>query len=129
MYIYYNPNPDRKLVDDCIIRAICRVTGMDWEEVYTDLYFEGLEVHDWPWKNYIWGRYLEKLGFVSTLLPDTCPYCYTVRDFAYDNPRGKFILATGNHLVAVVNGDYYDAFNTGDEVPVYVWQKRKERYK
>lgn len=124
MFIEYNPNPERKLVDDCIIRAICKITNRSWEYVYTDLYAEGLEVHDWPWKNYVWGRYLTKIGFESYLLPNTCPYCYTVSDFCRDNPRGKFILATGNHLIAVVDGNYYDTADTGDEVPIYVWRRK-----
>ena len=26
-FIYYNPNPERKLVGDCVIRAISKVTN------------------------------------------------------------------------------------------------------
>lgn len=125
MYIKYNPNPEKKIVDDCVIRAICKVTGKSWNYIYWDLCAEGAEVHDWPWRNYVWGRYLTRLGFVSSLIPNTCPYCYTVRDFCIDNPYGDYILATGNHVIAVVDGDYYDVHDSGDEVPVYVW-KRKE---
>ncbi len=124
MYIYYNPNPDKKLVDDCIIRAICMVTGKSWEYIYTDLYAEGLKEHDWPWKNYIWGGYLKKKGFEQFLIPDTCPYCYTVRQFAKDNREGAYILATGSHVVAVINGNWYDTFDSGDEVPAYVFRKK-----
>ena len=113
-------------MDDCVIRAICKITHKSWEYVYLDLCAEGLEVHDWPWRNYVWGRYLTRLGFESSLIPNTCPYCYTVRDFCKDNPYGNYILATGNHVIAVVDGDYYDVFDSGDEVPVYVW-KRKEQ--
>ena len=36
-YINYNPNPKRKLVGDCVIRAISKATGNDWEDVYLDL--------------------------------------------------------------------------------------------
>ena len=125
MYIRYNPNPDKKIVDDCVIRAICRITNKSWEYIYLDLCGEGLEVHDWPWRNYVWGRYLTKLGFESSLIPNMCPYCYTVRDFCKDHPYGDYILATGNHVIAVVDGDYYDVRDSGDEVPIYVW-KRKE---
>ena len=128
MYIFYNPNPDKKLVDDCLIRAICRVTGKSGDYVYTDLYAEGLEVHDWPWRNYVWGRYLNRHGFAPFIIPNSCPRCYTIRDFAEDNPNGSFILATGNHVVAIVDGDYYDTIDSGDDVPIYVWEKGGSRW-
>lgn len=33
-FIYYNPNPERKLVGDCVIRAISKVTNQTWEDTY-----------------------------------------------------------------------------------------------
>jgi hypothetical protein len=41
MFIFYNPNPKRKLVDDCVVRAICKVTGKTWHDVYYELTDEG----------------------------------------------------------------------------------------
>ena len=38
MFIEFNPNPKKKLVDDCVIRAICLVTGKDWYTVRTELF-------------------------------------------------------------------------------------------
>ena len=57
------------------------------------------------------------------LIPNSCPDCYTVRDFCFDNPRGAFLLATGSHVVTVIDGDYYDTWNSGSEVPIYFWTK------
>lgn len=124
MFIEYNPNPSRKLVDDCVIRAICKLTGQSWDAVYTELMILGMQFHDWPVKNYIWGRYLKDLGFDRTALPDTCPDCYTVKDFCKDYPYGDYILALDGHVVAVSNGDYYDTWDSGDEVPLYYWKRR-----
>ena len=125
MYIEFNPNPDRKLVDDCVIRAICKLTGKDWERVYTELFAEGLEVHDWPWKNYVWGNYLLRHGFEQSLIPNTCPRCFTVKDFCASYPTGSYLLAIGDHVVTVIDGNYYDTWDSGNEVPVYYWRKRK----
>lgn len=36
-YINYNPNPARKLVGDCVIRAISKVTEQSWEDTYLGL--------------------------------------------------------------------------------------------
>lgn len=31
-FIYYNSNPERKLVGDCVIRAISKATDQTWED-------------------------------------------------------------------------------------------------
>lgn len=125
MFIEYNPNPDRKTIDDCVIRAICKATGKDWETVYIELMHEGLSHHDWPNKNYIWYGYLNRNGFEQHLLPNYCPTCFTVRDFCDLYKHGVYILATGEHVITVVDGNYYDTWDSGDEVPVYVWKYKE----
>lgn len=78
-----------------------------------------------PVDNSVWEEYLRSIGFRRYILPDTCPRCYTVRDFCYDNPFGTFILATGSHVIAVIDGDYYDTWDSGDEVPTSVWRREQ----
>ena len=34
MWREYNPNPARRRVGDCTVRAITKATGQDWETVY-----------------------------------------------------------------------------------------------
>ena len=75
----------------------------------------------------VWGSYLKGKGFRRFILPDTCPDCYTVKDFCLDYPYGTYLLATGSHVVAVINGDYYDAWDSGNETPIYYWTRRKEK--
>ena len=41
-------------------------------------------------------------------------------------PTGKYIVATGTHAVAVVNGDYYDAWDSGHVMPIYYYTKEGE---
>ena len=122
-YVFFNPNPDGKLVDDCVIRALSIVLDMDWEEVHAKLSVISLMYHDMMNSNYVWERMLDEYGFRRHIIPNTCPSCYTVRQFASDNPEGVYLLATGQHVVAVINGDYYDTFDSGDYVPIYYWQK------
>ena len=40
-------------------------------------------------------------------------------------PHGTYVLATNNHVVAVVDGNYYDTWDSGDETPIYVWRKEE----
>ena len=122
-FIFYNPNPAKNLVGDCVIRAISKVTNQDWERTYIELALQGFIMNDMPSANYVWGAYLLSKGFNRYVIPNTCPDCYTVNDFCRDNPVGIYLLATGSHVVAVENGNYYDSWNSGDEVPIYYWKK------
>lgn len=123
MYRNLNINPIHKRADDCTVRAIAKVLGEPWEDIYADLCLEGLRYYDMPSANYVWGSYLKKRGFQRHIIPDTYPQCYTVKEFAEDNPRGSFILALHGHVVPVINGDYFDTWDSGDRVPVYYWEK------
>lgn len=123
MYKFYNPNPSGKFVGDCVIRAICKIEEKEWDSVYLDICMVGFKKKDMPSDNDIWELYLYNRGYRRGVLPDTCPDCYTVDKFCYEHPKGKYLLATGRHVVAVVDGDYYDAWDSGKEVPVYYWHK------
>lgn len=125
-YIFYNPNPAGNLVGDCVIRSISRATGKTWDEAFADLMGTAYRLKDMPTVNYVWTSYLKHNGFTGYMIPDTCPDCYTVRDFADEHPNGTYILGTGSHAVAVVDGDYYDSWNSGDEVPIFYF--KRERY-
>ena len=123
MFIYYNPNPSKKHVGDCVIRAITKVMNEDWDKIYMDIAIQGYMLHDMPSANFVWGAYLYDNGYRRYIIPNTCPDCYTVLDFCKDHPQGKYLLATGSHVVAVQDGNYYDAWDSGYEVPIYYWQK------
>lgn len=123
MYKFYNPNPEGKSVGDCVIRAITKATDKSWEQVYIELCLQGFIFGDLPSANSVWGAYLRRKGFIKYLIPDSCPDCYTVDDFAHDYSKGTFILGTGEHVVTVVDGDYYDSWNSGREVPVYYFKR------
>lgn len=121
-YIYTNPNPDRKAVGDCVVRAIAIISGEEWEKVYMDLAIHGLMMHDMPSSNAVWGDYLRSKGYSRELIPDD----FTVCDFCDKNICNRCILATGTHVIAVVDGDYLDAWDSGYEVPIYYWKRDDE---
>lgn len=123
MYIHANPNPRGIYVGDCVVRAIAIATDTSWDHTYIMLFLEGFIIKNFGDANEVWGSYLKRIGFKQILLPDNCPNCYTIREFCHDYPYGTYILATGSHLVAVIDGDYYDAWDSGDEVPTSVWRR------
>lgn len=122
-YRAYNPNPDGKRVGDCTVRAISAASGKSWEEVYIALAVEGFALHDMPSANRVWGSVLRRHGWHRQALPNTCPDCYTVADFAADHPAGAYILALPSHVVTVIDGDWLDTWDSGEETPLYYWQK------
>lgn len=122
-YEFYNPNPQGRLVGDCVIRAVSKVTGQDWETTYMDIAMKGFQMCDMPSSNPVWGAYLCEHGFQKKMISDKYPDTYTVADFSRDNPDGTFVLATGTHVVALVDGIYFDAGDSGMEILDYYWEK------
>lgn len=123
-YIFYNPNPQKLSVGDCTIRAISRILNTSWKITYLHLAVQGFLMYDMPSANRVWGQFLKSKGFIKYQIPDTCPECYTIKDFCYDHPSGDYVVGTGEHVVAVINGNYYDSWDSGNEIPIYYFQRR-----
>ena len=125
-WVEHNENPSGKLVGDCVIRALSRTLDQDWARTYIELCLQGFIDRDMPSANNVWGAYLRSKGYRRAVLADECPDCYNVRDFCRDYPNGRYVLALSGHVVAVVDGDYYDTWDSGDEAPLYYWYKEDE---
>lgn len=126
MWKQFNPNPKGYYVGDCVVRAISIASNQPWEDVYLELCVQGLALSDMPSSNKVWGKYLKSLGYHRHIIPDDCPGCYTVRDFCGEFFRGTYILGTGSHVVTVIDGNYIDSWDSGDESPIYYWTKEEE---
>lgn len=122
-YVYYNPNPNGKSVGDCVIRAISKAMNYSWDQAYIELCIQGYLMKDLPDSNKVWDSYLRGCGFTRKVIPNTCPDCYTVRDFCKDFPYGVFILATGSHAICSIDGDYYDSINSGNESLIFYYER------
>ena len=105
--------------------TIAIATDSIWEKTYMDLCMEGLEMADLPNSNAVWSSYLKKLGFRKGIVPDTCPDCYSVADFAEDNSHGVFVLCTGSHTVTIMDGNIYDAWDSSSEIPIFFYYKEE----
>ena len=110
-YIKDNPNPCCIIAPDCVVRAINIATGESWHRVYADICLQGAIMCNMPSVNAVWGTYLRKCGYPEHDAPEGC----TVRSFAASHRGGVYILATGTHAVAVISGNYLDAWDSGSE--------------
>lgn len=125
-FIPYNPNPLGKDVGDCVIRSISKALNYDWEKTYIELVIQGHMMCDMPSSNAVWGAYLLSKGYEEVSIMKRCTDCYTINDFCKDNPKGVYIIGTGNHVVCCMNGNIYDSFNSGNMTPLYYFKKKEE---
>ena len=121
----YNANPDDKRVGDCTVRAISTAVGLSWECTYAGLATMGFMLRDMPSADHVWGQYLRWRGFRRAAIPCRDEPC-TVDDFCREHPDGTYVLAIHGHVVCVVDGDYYDTWESGEEHPVYYWTKEDD---
>ena len=121
MFIKFNDNPCGKTTGDCVIRAISIVENKPWRKVYLALCVEGYDECTFGDDNKTWEKYLNSLGYRRFNLPNTPGY--KLSTFADSHKEGKYIVGTGTHAVAVVNGDIIDTWDCSDEAPLYYFTK------
>ena len=124
-YIETNLNPIGRKVGDCAVRAVAKALNMGWEAAYIALTINGLAMGDLPNSDLVSGATLRQHGFKRMAIENTCPDCYTVRDFCEDHPTGTYVLYCGNHTVTVDSGNYFDSWDSGSEVPQYAWYREE----
>ena len=125
-YVYFQPNKKdiKDRYGDCQIRALCKALDLSWVEAFDLTIPICREVQTYT----IFGGTcdigkdnLEKLGFryvgVSNKKGTRRP---TVDSFAKDHPAGRFICKVAHHVVAVVDGKYFDTWDSGS-CSMYGW--------
>ena len=125
MWQSFNPNPRGKRVGDCVIRALSAATGKSWEEIYIELCLLGYIMGDLPSSNRVWDNYLKSQGFSRHIVSAECLECYTIQDFCNEYPQGTYVIGTGSHAVAVVDGVLLDSWDSSDETPIYFYRKEE----
>ena len=123
MWRKFNPNPRGLNVGDCTVRSICAATGLDWNTTHKALCDLSGDMADMPSADRVWWELLRHFGFSRKKMIDRCPECYTVEQFAFDHPRGIYVLGPHEHAVAVINGDWWDSWDSGKTVPTYYFRR------
>lgn len=115
MYQYYNANPLKNRVSDCVIRAISVAERKTWDETYREL--SKLAQKD--------GILLDDVDFVEPLLDKRyrricCKDMY-VRDFVDSHPYGTYLITMNGHITCCMNGTIYDTFDCLDRKMRCAW--------
>lgn len=122
-YQYFNNNPSEKIVGDCVVRAVSLATDESWQKTYIGLSMLGFLMNDIFTSDAVWGAYLRNSGFSRYIIPNTCPDCFTIGDFALEHPEGVYVLGTGTHAVCVINGTIMDAWDSSTEMPIFYYTR------
>ncbi len=125
-WTFWNPNPTGRLVGDCAVRAVAKALNTDWESAFIMIAANAYSMGDMPSSDSVWGSVLRQNGFYRQAIPNSCPDCYTVSDFAESHPYGDFVLALGGHVVTVHDGNWFDTWDSGSQVPQYYWYRKEE---
>lgn len=126
-YQYYQPNKKdlKDTYGDCVIRALTKVTGKSWLEVFDELLPYARELQCMPNSKPAYETYLLNNGFeyvgVSNKKGTKRP---TVESFTKAHKEGTYILRVANHIVASVDGVYYDTWDCGSKSMYGYWVKK-----
>ena len=116
IYEYYNANPYKRDIADCVIRSLSVLTNKSWNEVYDELTDLAGDV----------GTMFDRVEFVEDYLDDRypreCHYSKTVGEFAYEHPYGKYAITMNGHITALINGKLIDTFYPGSKIMRCAWR-------
>lgn len=121
----YNPNPKKKNVGDCSIRAYCKATGVDWDTAFNWAAEIGKEEKDIINSSKVCDRVIkEKVGMVLNKESRKVPSKErpTVNEFCLTHNYGTYILHIRGHLCTVVNGRFYDTWNCGKKKVTHFYE-------
>ena len=113
-YIEYNPNPNNnKKANDCTIRAYCAAEKLEWDDAYDIACKCGKNLGYMP-NDSVTVKHIceEEFGYTRKKLAKD-ERGMTVNEFAIKHPEGTFFVEVAKHLVAVIDGNYYDSWDSG----------------
>ena len=100
-----SPNPlGRRTVGDCSVRAVAKALGISWDKAHDMLADMSKKMGTVMNDNDVISAVLRIHGFYKESFPWTCKDCYTVKEFAQDNPVGTYVaqITTSYQLQAQV---------------------------
>lgn len=131
---YYNANPKDRRTGDCVFRAIALSTGKTWDEVLDDLTVYAHKYKVAPNDTAAYDKYLKDLGYTKMAQPrkkDNTKYTGEefCRDYLSKFRLGKYDVVAhigGHHIVAIVDCQVVDIWNSSYKTIGNYWIRRRE---
>lgn len=114
----YNPNPKERNIGDCTLRSYCAAFGISWDKAF-DIASRVAKENS-SMIQYVADKVLteefncivdEKYNKKTVKGKDRI----TVNEFAMSHPYGTYILHVRQHQVTVIDGVYWDSWDSGDK--------------
>lgn len=131
-YKYYQPNKlDLKdKYGDCTVRALSKALDVTWIEAFDimipycrkyqipNIFFTSLNLEK---------QIMQDLGFIYYGISNKRgSHRPTIEEFAKSHKEGVYIANVANHEVAIVDGIYYDTWDSGHK-SMYGYYKKESR--
>lgn len=101
-----NPAKIERSSNDCYIRAIAKLLGLTWDQVYIQLSNIGFEKKMGMNHHRVLCDFLKRYGYACRIIgPDKRKSLDT---FLPTLKNGKYIIGTNSHCFAFINGTVYD---------------------
>ena len=117
-YKYYNRNPDRLHLGDCVCRAISTATGLCYEAVNNLLELTA-DKHECEKLCVCCYQYL--LSDTLCYRMEKCHFKTTVEEVASNYPKNKLIIRVQSHLTSSINGTIMDIWDCSQELVDCFW--------
>lgn len=123
----YNPNPKKKNIGDCSLRAYCAAFGWTWEEAFeksSEIAKNEALMMD---THKTCEKVMESEGYViDEEFKKSKRKDLTVNEFALTHPYGTYFLNTHGHLLCVKDGEYWDSWDSGKKKVRRIYIKKNE---
>ena len=117
-FVYENLNPYGERENDCVIRAIAKVTGLPYADIEDKLFYVGK----------IFECDSKCLGCYSFLIDKVFDFqrvpCagLTLNEFADLHPRGLYLVRSDGHISVLKDNAVHDIWDCRDMILTHAWK-------
>lgn len=123
MYYYFNNHPEKKISNNSTTQALSRLLGCSWTIAHYMLSFAAMDMQETPNSLAVFDKIMRDSGYRKCVVTNDKGDGYTVKNFCKDHKAGRYIAMYDGGVVACIDGDYFNAFDCGNEIVLIFWMK------